>query len=139
MRMMMSLAIAAFLSITNSPLADTTFIALSDVTVENASLVQEDDDVYRLLFRLINDSPAEIVLIGVGSVAADSGQMIYYSHHSASEPIESLVLKSDEEVDFSTSHQQALLKGLEISDGKAPFYLLFSRGRIDSEAHVHEK
>jgi len=139
MRMIVGIAAAAYLSVINWSVADTTFTAITDVTIEDASLEREDDGAYHLRFRLINDSPAEIMLIGVGSIAAENGQLIYYSSHSSSEPIETLTLQPDEELDFSTSHQRALLTGLKIDGGKAPFHLLFQRGRIDSEAHVHGK
>lgn len=117
--------------------ADETITSVLDVLIEDASLAVEPDGVHRLRFRLVNDSPSNITLIGVRSENAAQGELIYHSHHDASEPIEALFLKPDEEADFSTSHLQARLVGLSITNSSVPFTLIFRNGEISGEAHVH--
>lgn len=117
--------------------ADETITSLLDIAVEDASLAVEDDGAYRLRFRLVNDSPTEIVLTGVESKNATSGELIFHSHHGSSETIESMPLKPDEEIDFSTSHLQARLIGLTPTGKSVPFTLILVNGKISGEAHVH--
>lgn len=126
-----------YLAMSSWSIADTTITAVTDVTVEDARLLLEKDGVYRLQFRLINDSAQEVTLVGVSSVAASKGQLVYYTSHGAAEPMEQFTLKSDEEADFMNSHLHAQLIGLKLENGSASFQLLFRRGRIDGVAHVH--
>ena len=117
--------------------ADETIISVLDVTIEDASLTADDDGAYRLRFRLVNDSPSLIVLTGVSSKNAASGELIFNSHHGSSEVIESMPVKPDEEVDFSTSHLEARLIGMTPAGNNAPFTLIFRNGEISGEADVH--
>lgn len=117
--------------------ADITVPSVMDVTLEDAALTVDPEGGHRLRFRIINESAADVVLTGVGSPVADAGALVYHSHHGASEPITALILKPDEEADFSTSHLRAHLTGLRPVDGTAPFRLIFRRGEIVAEAHVH--
>lgn len=128
-------SIALALPLTSA--ADETITSLLDIAVEDASLAAEDNGAYRLRFRLVNDSPTEIVLTGVESKNATRGELIFHSHHGSSEPIESMPLKPDEEIDFSTSHLQARLIGLTPAGNSVPFTLILANGKISGEAHVH--
>lgn len=137
MRKFIRFIAVTYLAMSSWSLADTTFTAITDVTVESAQLSVEKDGVYRLGFRLINDSAEDVTLIGISSTAASDGQLVYYTSHGSSEPMESFTLKPDEEVDFLNSHLHAQLIGLKLDGSSAPFQLIFKRGRIDGVAHVH--
>lgn len=136
-RMIRAFVLALVLAHPFDSAADETITSVLDVAIEDASLAVEPDGAYRLRFRLVNDSPTEIVLTGVESKNADRGELIFHSHHGSSEPIVSMPLQPDEEIDFSTSHLEARLIGLTDAGSSVPFTLIFVNGKISGEAHVH--
>lgn len=131
-----ALAVIAILSATQAQ-ADLSTDTVRDLVIENASAtVLENGDV-RLRFTIANDSPEPVIVTGVSSPSARSGEFVGDSHHGTTFPVSDLVLQPDEEMDFSTSHLQARLTGVaDLTDALA-FMVLLDDGAVSGEAHVH--
>ena len=127
----------AFLAIGGVASADVTVPTVLDVTLSDVSIEADGADSYRLKFKIANDSASDVVLTGLSSPDAAHGELVYYSSHGSSEPLEELILLPDEEADFSTSHFRARLIGFSPGGDLAPFTLVFRRGEVSGEAHVH--
>ncbi len=117
--------------------ADVSTETIRDISLERASVTLTEGGDARVQFVVSNDSPEPITIVGISSDQAETGEVIALSHHGA--PVEPtiLVLMPDEEMDFSTSHIQAKLSGVEVEFGILEFRLLLSDGFIEGEAHVH--
>ncbi len=128
-----TLAIAVSLPV----LADVTRETVSDVRIEDASIIAVQDIGYRLMFKIANDSPEPITITGLTSPAANSVDLIYFSHHGGAADLHDLTLLPDEETDFSTSHLQARLIGFDDNQTIVPFTIVLRKGSVEGEAHVH--
>lgn len=125
------------IAVSSGASADITTETVRDIVIYDASLKAESDGTYRLLFRVSNDSPETVTLVGLASSAAGQADLIYRSHHGQEEPVQTLTLRPDEEVDFSTSHLIARLSGVFDDLEVIPFNLSFREGVVGGEAHVH--
>ncbi len=136
--MLKQLSLASFALIVSLPaLADVTQETISDVRIENASVINVQDVGYRLMFKIANDSPEQITITGMTSPAANTIDLIYFSHHDGATDLIDLTLLPDEETDFSTSHLQALLVGFDDDQTTVPFTIMLRKGSVVGEAHVH--
>ncbi len=132
-----TLAVIAILGATQAQ-ADLSADTVRDLFIENASAtVLENGDV-RLRFTLANDSPEPIFVTGVSSPSALSGENFGASHHGTKFPVSGLILQPDEEIDFSTSHLQARLMGVDDLTDALAFTILLDDGAVCGEAHVHQ-
>ncbi|MEM7545150.1 MAG: hypothetical protein AAF367_06400 [Pseudomonadota bacterium] len=117
--------------------ADLSTDTVRDLSIEDASATILANGDVRLRFILANDSPEPITVTGVSSPSARSGEIIGDSHHGTTFPVSGLILRPDEEMDFTTSHLKARLTGVADFKGVLVFQLLLDDGTVSGEAHVH--
>lgn len=118
--------------------ADITEEVANDITISDAAIVPLGGGGARLKFVVANDGTAAQYLTGVGVEGASDARLVFYSSHGAQQPIVRLAVLPDEEVDFSSSHMQAIVSGLpSIQSDGVSFDLLFESGTANSTAHQH--
>lgn len=118
--------------------ADVTEEVANDITISDAAISTLATGEVRLKFKIANDGAEPQYLVGANLDGTSSVSLIYYSRHGKREPIKRLAVLPGEEVNFATSHMQAIVVGLP-SDGfrKVPFDLIFENGAASSAAHRH--
>lgn len=131
-----ALTTLAFLGATQVQ-ADLSTDSVRDLSIENASATMLVNGDVRLRFTLTNDSPEQIIVMGVSSPSAQSGEFIGDTHHGTQFPLSGLILRPDEEMDFSTSHLVARLTGVADLNEALAFQILLADGAVSGEAHVH--
>lgn len=132
----MVLAVTAILGATQ-PRADLSIETVQDLSIENASVTVLANGDIRLRFSVANDSPETVIVTGLSSPLAQSGEIIGASHHGAAFPVTRLIIQPDAEIDFATSHIQARLTGVtEIKDALV-FHVLLDDGAVIGKARVH--
>lgn len=138
MRNALGIALAVSMIFSAMPvLADLSTDTVRDLSIENANATVLANGEVQLRFVLTNDSPEAVIVTGVSSPFAQSGEIVGASHHGAAFPISNLIVQPDEEIDFSTSHLRVRLTGIADPKDVLAFYVLLDDGAVSGEAHVH--
>lgn len=112
-----------------------------DVVVENVWITPAKDAEQAILrLRILNETQSPMHLLGVTAPLAKSSQIVgrVSDHQTAS--LGSIGIRPDSALDLTTSHLWIELGPLsrEIKQGELiPIELVFVRGRIPADAHVH--
>ncbi len=112
------------------------------ISVEAAWITAAEKGGYSVLrFRLVNDGRVPAHLLGVNTTVADSARILARVDDRKAVAMNSLSVPADEELDLTTNHLWVELGPLRqtVQPGQIiNVKLLFLRGDLDIEAHVHD-
>lgn len=142
LRLLLLLIAASFTPVAAVPLrADQPADHHGRITVEDVWVTPANEAGRAILrLRILNGTHSPMHLLGVATPIAKGSQIIgrVSSHQAAS--LGSISILPDDRLDFTTSHLWIELGPLsrEIQQGELiPIELVFVRGRIPADAHVH--
>ena len=121
--------------------ADVTSEPLPGVTVENVVATPAQKGGTSIIrFRIVNAGVDDISLQGLRSDSARSAALVLRNSLGVRRDVEMLSIQREEELDFSTSHISGELRDLQTDMVEGDYQdieLVFGRGSISVEAHIH--
>ena len=136
-------AVTAYLGGASYATADVRQEYGASVVVENvyATAGHVGDSAF-LRFRIVNDSRDDLHLVGLTTDVAPSARLLADVGKDQPAVLESIGIPAESTLDLTTSHLRYELHPLRVDlvpGSTFPIVLRFVNGRIQTEAHVHDR